>query len=93
MLAITVLPKSRSASSPTAWPKRSLIDLKWSRSNISTLTGSRCLGLPRDQSLGRFQEAAPIEQAGQFVGRGRVLVDAHDRSLASTSTMNAVPTT
>src|ERR1700724_797377 len=30
---------SRSTSSPTAWPNRSLIDLKWSRSKAITVIG------------------------------------------------------
>ena len=43
-----------SASSPTAWPKRSLIDLNLSRSNSSTLTGWRFARALRDQRIGRF---------------------------------------
>ena len=88
-----VAAKGRSASSPSGWPKRSLIDLKWSRSNISTLTGSLPLGLPRDQLVCGREEAAPVEQAGQSSVEAASRRTRTLRSLASTSTMKAVPTT
>ena len=36
---ITTVANSLRISSPAGWPKRSLIDLKWSMSKISTVTG------------------------------------------------------
>ena len=51
------------------------------------------LGLARDELVGGGEEAAPVEQAGQLIGRGRIPWMRTLRSLASTSTMKAVPTT
>jgi hypothetical protein len=39
MLVLATDANIRSTSSPTAWPNRSLIDLKWSRSKASTVIG------------------------------------------------------
>ena len=40
---ITMVENSFRISSPAGWPKRSLIDLKWSMSKISTVTGRPAL--------------------------------------------------
>ena len=43
--ALALSAKTCSTRSPTAWPKRSLIDLKLSRSISSTAVGLRCAGM------------------------------------------------
>ena len=66
-----------SVSSPIAWPKRSLILLKLSRSNTSTLTGSRRFANRSMSSFARGHESAPVQHAGQLVDRRRILMDAN----------------
>ena len=73
----TTVANSLRISSPAGWPKRSLIDLKWSMSKISTVTGRPALAsrsITRDAGLGK---AAAIEHAGQGIDRRRGLVRGH----------------
>ena len=64
-------------SSPAGWPKRSLIDLKWSMSKISTVTGRPALRLALDHPRRRLGKSAAIEHARQRIHRGRGLVHRH----------------
>ena len=74
-LALATSAKTCSTWSPTAWPKRSLIDLKWSRSASSTAAGRGSSASCRSPSrVGRFEEGAAVGDAGQRIDQRRGLV-------------------
>ena len=75
MLARATCANSRSTSSPTAWPKRSLIDLEMVEIEQQHRQRLVVLGLKRAQLQRVLQEGAAVEQAGQFVGGGGVAID------------------
>src|SRR5262249_29776312 len=74
-LELAVAANSLITSSPSAWPKRSLIDLKWSRSNASMATGLPAFfaGFSAS-SRAASTEPRAVEQAGERIGQRRALV-------------------
>ena len=79
-------------SSPAGWPKRSLIDLKWSRSKISTVTGQPVLAsrsIIRDVASAKPRRLSmPVK--GSIDAKVRCAVTA--RSDTSMKMMNTVAT-
>ena len=81
---------SCSTRSPTAWPKRSLIDLKLSRSSSMTAVGRGSVGLPLQLRFTVLQERAAVGDAGQRIDRAAVLCRCSVRSFAIASRMKAI---
>src|SRR5216683_1271460 len=88
--ARAVSAKTCSTRSPIAWPKRSLIDLKWSRSSSSTAEGRGLAAWRLASSLPSFRNerrlAMPVSGSTMAAVRWRNSV----RSLAIASRMNAI---
>jgi hypothetical protein len=64
-------------ASPMAWPKRSLIDLKWYE--VEGEDADRCLAPLRGfrQRAGSLEESTAIQQRGERIGHCGHLVEAH----------------
>ena len=90
-LLTTTAANSLRISSPAGWPKRSLIDLKWSMSKIITVTGRPALA---SRSITRAQASAKPRRLNMPV-RGSidaaVLCAVTVRSDTSMKITNTVP--
>ena len=70
MRVATSSPIARSAASPAAWPKESLMALKWSTSKTTSASGAvRALGAGQ-LGVEALLEGAAVERAGQRVVAG-----------------------
>ena len=88
----TTVANSLRISSPAGWPKRSLIDLKWSMSKISTVTGRPALA---SRSITRDDASAKPRRLNMPVSGSidaAVLCAVTVRSDTSMKMTNTVPT-
>ena len=73
-MRVAVAAKTCNTVSPVPWPSWSLIDLKRSRSNRNTASGSKSLALLHQQAVGAIEEGAAVGHPAQRIDQRGDLV-------------------